>query len=111
MCYSLVGQNVFTSFSFIKGGLVQLSPMPPSNFIITARSGDVVGYYSNNRNGGNGGVQVDSSYNQNVIWFKEVGAGQVADDGCLVLDHPMTSINAAPMLKISTSECMHNFFF
>ena len=48
-CYSLVGENVFTNFTVSERGYVQLSPTPPS--IITALSGDVVGYYTNSRDG------------------------------------------------------------
>ena len=68
-CYSLVGGNMFTSFSFIVGGTVQLSP--PSSSIITAQSGDVVGYYTNSRRKSNNGIQLerDSKYTQNIIWY------------------------------------------
>ena len=105
-CYSLVGENVFTSFRFSNGGFVQLSPTPPR--IITAQSGDVVGYYTNSRDGENQGIQLeqDDDYNENIVWYKmerdslrtnnklSIGSG-----GALTI-----STGAAPMLKISTSE-------
>jgi len=98
-----------------------LSPTPPSNSIIKAQSGDVVGYYTNSRDGNfltrlirnDGSIQLerDREYDQNVVWYKElentgplialnsnnitelsVGAG-----GTLT-----ASTNAAPMLRIIT---------
>ena len=108
-CYSLVGENVFTSISFSEGGTVQLSPTPPS--IITAQSGDVVGYYTNSRDGDNQGIQLeqDRDYNQSIVWYKmerdslrtnklSVGSGRTLN----------SSTRAAPMLKVSTSEFMYN---
>ena len=68
-CYSLVGENVFTSFTFSEGGFVQLSPTPPSNSIITAQSGDVVGYYTNSRNGNDDGIQLETDDDYNVNMF------------------------------------------
>ena len=102
-CYSLVGENIFTSFRFSEGGFVQLSPTPPS--IITAQSGDVVGYYTNSRDGDNQGIQLerDSDYNENIVWYKmEMRANNmlsVGSGGMLTV-----STSAAPMLKVSTSE-------
>ena len=107
-CYSLVGENIFTSISFSDGGFVQLSPTPPSNSIITAQSGDVVGYYTNSRDGDNQGIQLerDRDYNENIVWYKmerdslrtnntlSVGSG-----GTLTV-----STRAAPMLKVSKCE-------
>ncbi len=78
-CYSLVGENVFTSFTFSDGGFVQLTPTPPSNSIITAQSGDVVGYYTNSRQGSNNGIQIEISevYNQNIIWYSSLPDGSL----------------------------------
>ena len=105
-CYILVGENIFTSFTFSVGGFVQLSPTPLS--IITAQSGDVVGYYTNSRDGDNQGIQLerDNDYNENIVWYKmemdslrtnnklSIGSG-----GALTV-----STRAAPMLKVGTSE-------
>ena len=112
-CYSLVGENVFTSFSFIEGGLVQLSP--PSSSIITAQSGDVVGYYTNSRDGSNQGIQLerDSIYTENVIWYQTTdsdGLSPLFNSDC---PYPVgsesdrilaSSTNAAPMLRLVTSK-------
>ena len=111
-CYSLVGENVFTSFSFTNGGLVQLSP--PNSSIITAQSGDVVGYYTNSRDT-NDGIQLerDSIYNENIIWYQAIGSNGLTpllDSDC---PFPVgsesnrilrSSTNAAPMLRLVTSK-------
>ena len=112
-CYSLVGENVFTSFSFNAGGLVQLSP--PSSSIITAQSGDVVGYYTNSRRDKDAGIQLerDSIYTENVIWYQTTdsnGLTPLSNSDC---PYPVgtesdrilaSSTNAAPMLKLVTSK-------
>ena len=112
-CYSLVGENVFTSFSFNDGGLVQLSP--PNSSIITAQSGDVVGYYTKSREGMNDGIQLerDSIYTENIIWYQAIdsnGLTPLLDSDC---PYPVgsesgrilaSSTNAAPMLRLVTSK-------
>ncbi len=112
-CYSLVGENVFTSFTFSEGGFVQLTPTPPSNSIITAQSGDVVGYYTNSRQGPNNGIQLerDQDYNQNMIWYLSLEDGSLTSNGNNACPYPIgagrylsSSTGAAPMLKISSSK-------
>ena len=105
-CYSLVGENVFTSFTFSEGGIVQLSPTPPSNSIITAQSEDVVGYYTNSRDGDNQGIQLerDRDYTVNIIWYNSPylipnNLVSVGPNGLLP-----SSSSAAPMLKVRTSK-------
>ena len=111
-CYSLVGENVFTSFTFSDGGFVQLTPTPPSNSIITAQSGDVVGYYTNNRQGPNNGIQLErnSDYTENMIWYFSL-AGSLISSGDNACPYPIgpgrllsSATGAAPMLKISSSK-------
>ena len=112
-CYSLVGENVFTSFTFSEGGFVQLTPTPPSNSIITAQSGDVVGYYTNSRQGSDNGIQLerDRDYNQNLIWYLNLPGGSLTSSGDNACPYPIgderylsSSTGAAPMLKISSSK-------
>ena len=111
-CYSLVGENVFTSFSFTLGGTVQLSP--PSSSIITAQSGDVVGYYTNSREGSNDGIQLErnSIYTQNIIWYQTTDSNGLSPLSSSNCPYPVgsgsdrilrTSANAAPMLRLVTS--------
>ena len=111
-CYSLVGQNIFTSVILLQSGLVQLTPTPPTNTIITAQSRDVLGYYTK-KNGGNPneGIQLErlNNYNNNIIWWyrsENHPCGnecslQVGTESDRVL---RSSTGAAPMLKISTSK-------
>ena len=108
-CYSLVGENVFTSISFSSGGTVQLSPTPPS--IITAQSGDVVGYYTNSRNGNDEGIQLetDDEYNVNIVWYNSPNLDlynlvSIGTNGLLP-----SSTSAAPMLKLSTCKLWQIF--
>ena len=107
-CYSLVGENVFTSFTFSEGGFVELSPTPPSNSIITAQSGDVVGYYTNRRGGNDDGIQLErnNDYNENIVWYK-IEMDSLRTNNKLLVGPGGTltvSTRAVPMLKVSTSE-------
>jgi len=110
--YSLVGENVFASFTFTKGGFVELSPTPPSNSIITAQTGDVVGYYTNSRDKDNQGIQVErnTEYAQNIIWYKELSntCPLVANNMLSVGSGGMLSVSTkvAPALKVSTSKSL-----
>ena len=102
--YSLVGENVFTRFTFSVGGYVHLSPTPPS--IITAQSGDVVGYYTNSRDDGNQGIQLerDSDYTVNIVWYN---SPNLSPNNLMSIGHNgllQSSTFVAPMLKISTSK-------
>ena len=107
-CYGLVGQNNFMSLSFSRGGLVQLTPTPPLNTVITAQSGDVVGYYTNSRDDG---IQLERSndYNQNIIWY-HTGDLLFGNNECQFpvgnrSDRSLrSSTNAAPMLSIGDSK-------
>ena len=106
-CYSLVGQN---NFKFSRGGLVQLTPTPPLNTVITAQSGDVVGYYTNGH-GSDVGIQLERSndYNQNIIWY-HTGVLLFGINECQFpvgnrSDRSLrSSTNAAPMLSIGYSK-------
>ncbi len=116
-CYSLVGQNEFTSFSFSNGGLVQLTPTPPSNPIITAQPGDVVGYYTNSRMGADNGIQLDSDSNftENMIWYRSVADGSLTSSGDNACPYPIgpgrylsSSMAAALILRINSGKVTVN---
>ena len=109
-CYSLVGQNAFTSFTFSGGGFVQLSPTPPMQAFIIAQPGDVIGYYTNSRKNADEGIQLErgSDFTLNTIWYLDIAGGSPAP---VTNEYPLSvgangyltnSTNAAPMLKIST---------
>ena len=108
-CYSLVGQNAFTSFAFSNGGFVQLSPTPPTQAFIVAQPGDVVGYYTNSRRGNDDGIQLEhGDFTVNTIWYLNLAGGSPAPgtNECPLSvganGYLTSSTNAAPMLKIST---------
>ena len=110
-CYSLVGQNVFRRFSFPEGGFVRL--MPSANTFITAQVGDVVGYLTTSRSGSNDGIQLENSrdYSSNEIWYQDIEATNAISSGECPLPvgtetgRILTSFtNAAPMLRLDTSE-------
>jgi len=114
--YSLVGQNAFTSITATQGGLVQLSPTSPSHSIITAKLGDVVGYYTNSNRRfwlTNWGIQLErnGNYSQNMVWYQKQSNVattirpvnnsyiSIGSDGSI-----NSFTNAAPMLRIYYSK-------
>ena len=112
-----MGQNIFTSV-VLDHGLVQLTPTLPS--IITAYSGDVVGYYTNIQGTGkdkgnkkNEGIQVfrNNNYNNNIIWYRDLRENSLLSMnessfpvGSRSDRYLRISTNAAPILNISTSK-------
>jgi len=109
-CYSLVGENLYPSITFSGGGTVSVSP---DYSYVTAQPGDVIGYYTNFREGDNNGIQLEDSndYSDNLILFRPFSTGEsitrnnnecplnTGNGGVL-----MQSTNAAPALRISISE-------
>ena len=110
--YSLVGQNTFTMVSFTPHNtLIQLSPTPPSNSIITAQSGDVVGYYyiNSGKNGKKRGIKLETDihYDRNIVWYRVDTSISLNTNSLISVGSRGTlisSTNAAPMLKISSSK-------
>ncbi len=114
-CYSLVGKNVFSSFTFRGGGFVELTPTPPGNSIITAQSGDVIGYYTNSRTGSNEGIQLvtGKDYTHNRIWYHDLGTGVPLNFGakeCQVQTGYgrllKSSIHGIPAIRVSTGKIL-----
>ena len=70
-CYSLVGENRFTSIHLGDNGLVSKTPKPSN--IISVRPGDVVGYYTFSRddpdNSDSQGIQLDTDYTDDIVWY------------------------------------------
>ena len=69
-CYGLVGENAFTSISspnYISGGRISVPPEPTNR--ITVQPGDVVGFYAVSRLGSNAGIQLDTSFAGESVWF------------------------------------------
>ena len=64
----MVGYNRYTSIHLGDHGLVSVTP-EPSN-ILTVQPGDMVGYFTDSREGkGDGGIQLDVSQENNKVWF------------------------------------------
>ena len=111
-CYSLVGENRFTSINLDDDGLVSETP-EPSN-IISVQPEDVVGYYTFSRKDLDHdkmeGIQLDHSNNIDSVWYHSGN-----DDDTLIsgasncpfpvgtqIDRILTSFtNAAPVLSVS----------
>ena len=107
-CFSLVGENKFTSISLGDGGLVSKTP-EPSN-ILTVQPGDVVGYYTISRGGMGDGLQLDKSQNIDSIWYHTISesfAPGTADCPLPVgIDKILTSFtNGSPVLSVTMSKC------
>ena len=109
-CYSLVGENRFSSIFFGDDGLVSETP-EPSN-IISVQPEDVVGYYTFSRRDPNNnnmeGLQLDESrLNDNVLFLpytmgvSTICAVPVEDGGGRTL---ISSTNAGPILSVSISK-------
>ncbi len=109
-CYSLVGQNVFTSITFMNNVPVIL--VPQDNYVI-AQAGDVVGYSTNSRGNRNEGIQLDQrdEYSQNMVWYHpHDGSLEIGNQNCPFpigseADRILRTLtHAAPMLRIKTSK-------
>ena len=114
-CYSLVGENRFTSITFGSNGPVSETP-EPSN-IISVQPGDVVGYYTFSRddpdNSESQGIQLDTGYTNDTVWyFADFNTSSitledtncplpVGDESNRVLT---SSTNAGPVLSVRISK-------
>lgn len=114
-CYSLVGQNRFPGVTFSNDGLVSVEP-ERSNWI-SVRPGDVLGYFvgagggggGGGRSSGDNGIQMDASFEKDVVFYAESGANlggsgflSVGAGGLLT-----SSLRAAPIISIHLSEHIH----
>jgi hypothetical protein len=110
-CYSLVGNNRFTSISSqLSGGLVRVTPSPQD--YIQFQPGDVLGFYVEEASAAADGVVVltrPSSFTSELVWYASIAPTMatsqngdcpysVGSNG--VLD---VSTRAVPVISISTS--------
>ena len=111
-CYSLVGENRFTSIFLGDGGLVSETP-EPSN-IISVQPEDVVGYYTFSRSEPNNsrqeGIQLNTSYSSDTVWYyanSDTNPLPIGTSDCPLpigreTDRILTSsTNAGPVLSVS----------
>ena len=114
-CYSLVGENRFSSILLGDDGLVSETP-EPSN-IISVQPGDVVGYYTFSRrddgNRGSEGIQLDSCYTADIVWYLADFDTDLITMGASLCPLPVgdgpgrvliSSTNAGPLLSVSISK-------
>ena len=112
-CYSLVGNNRFTSVS-LTDQLVMVTPQPQER--IEFQPGDVLGFSLENTEGDDGGVvllrdseeQGDYGYETEEVWYANI-SNTVSDNGPRVHPFPAsrglsTSTRAAPVMSVSYSE-------
>ena len=107
-CYSLVGENRFTSITLINRAV---SETPEPTNIISVQPGDVVGYYVLSNRGDNDGIQMDSGDDSINIYYNEDNGGNpilLGPDSCPVRAGDggvlTSSTNAAPQLSIDISK-------
>ena len=117
-CYSLVGNNRFTSVE-LSGGVARVTPLPQNR--IQFQSGDVLGFFvesnrQNNANVASRGVVIVSDYKvagdrgfeTEEVWYANIGNIVAGDSDCpyavgsnRVLNN---STNAAPVISVSMGE-------
>ena len=112
-CYSLVGNNRFTSVS-LSGRVAVVTPLPQNR--IQFQPGDVLGFYVENARGGDRGVAILSDLNENGdrgYETEEVWHANIADLILTNIDCPFpvgasealnTFTHAAPVISVSFSK-------
>ena len=109
-CYSLVGNNRFTSIS-LSGERAIVTPSPQD--YIQFQPGDVLGFYVEEARESSGGVVIltsPSSFTSELVWYASIGPTMatslngdcpysVGSNGVL-----NTLTHAAPVISISTSK-------
>ena len=107
-CYSLVGENRFTSIRLINR-VVSETPEPTN--IISVQPGDVVGYYVLSSERDDDGIQMDSNDDSINIYYNEDNGGNpisLGPDSCQVsvgFQGLLTEFtSAAPQLSIDISK-------
>ena len=120
-CYSLVGENSYSSITYSGGGTVSVSIDPP---YIVAQAEDVIGYYTNFRFDSNQGIQLEDHHHfeRNLIWYLPFSTTDNIAQNNTNCPFPVSSgsnrvltssKNAAPAIRIGTSKSMfsHNVCF
>ena len=111
-CYSLVGNNRFTSIS-LSGGVAE-SLVPSSSNYIMFQPGDVLGVYVEEARGDNDGViilnsDVDESFTSELVWHASIAPSMAIsqNEDCPYLVGSNGGVlnaltRAAPVISIST---------
>ena len=109
-CYSLVGNNRFTSVDLGTTQLAQVAPLP--NDRIQVQPGDVLGFFVDNPNNEKNGVVAlkDNPYSADIVWFGNVEGYVVSNSECPypVRSHSDAILNtmrrAAPVISLFMSK-------
>ena len=110
-CYSLVGNNRFTSIS-LSGRVATVTPSPQD--YIQFQPGDVLGFYVEEARGTNDGVMVltsPSSFTSELVWYASIAPTMATSQngGCpysVGSNGVLSSFTqAAPVISIATSKC------
>ena len=113
-CYSLVGNNRFTSVP-LANGVAVVTPSPQEQ--IQFQPGDVLGFMMENPHGRNGGVvllvdspEQDGGYETEEVWHADVSNTLINNAQCPFPVGPgrilTTSTSAAPVISVSYSKSM-----
>ena len=111
-CYSLVGNNRFTSVPLVNE-VATVTPLPQER--IEFQPGDVLGFYIENTDRNDGGVVIlldsgekgDSGYETEEVWYADVSNAVIGNRECLypVGSQPGRTLNsftnAAPVISMS----------
>ena len=110
-CYSLVGNNRFTSISLVNQ-VAMVTPLPQERIVF--QPGDVLGFYIENPYRNDGGVvilidsdQGNNGYETEEVWYADVSNAVIGNGECLypVGSQPGRSLNtfisAAPVISVS----------
>ncbi len=99
-CYSEVGKNNFPSVTVSNGFITE--PVQPSDYI-TVQPGDVAGITIASTNGGNEGIQLDETLNNNRVYYTATDSlAALIPGSCPTTDGgTYTRVTAAPMLRVS----------
>ena len=116
-CYSLVGNNRFTSV-LLSGGVARVTPLPQNR--IPFQPGDVLGFYVESTrvsNAGSRGVVIlNGGFQTEEVWYANIAHYTPSNPTCPYAVGPHrvlnTFTNGAPVISVSTSKhsytYMHN---
>ena len=100
-CYSMVGENRFTSIMF--DNVIEATPEPRN--LISVRPGDVVGYFHTTNEGfsASGGIQLQNELKRETIWYHtNTDADPLMATGDETCPFPV-GVQAGRILRSSTS--------
>ena len=112
-CYSLVGNNRFTSVS-LANQVAIVTPLPPRQEQIEFQPGDVLGFNLENTDGNDGGVVIlidtpdqDGGYETEEVWYADFRSPVFGNGECQLVvgsqpDRVLnTIISAAPVISVA----------